>query len=518
MEQIINFVKKTELPKQNLDFHDVIIISVDNRILSSAPAYIGSLLLKLNYNPKIIQNIDHMRYDQFKPLLDKYFVNENQILAVSLTFCRSPWQKRKIADFIKFVREKLPKIKIVVGGANNAFDFKILPKDTIRMMGQNREDEILKLFASFKGVEWTEKFDFTKFKIEYKKLFGLNHPKGMTMYLELSRGCIFNCAFCNYALRKSKSSFKLADQIKQEIEEFYEVFKSAEVVITCNTFNDDVDKMYEVIKAVEQLPFTPSFFAYTRLDLFATQIEDEKIANFFRDYIRYPFFGIEGVTSTSLKLIGKQANVEKTKATLLKIKKLMPDAIITTSFIIGLPGQTYEDEINYFSWMEENDVSHFTSIIPLNINEDPTEDNKEQSTFDLNPEKYGIEKITDKSIVDEIFRTRQNKLDELNLKSGDLRDMYHPWKYINTNFTYIDAFISAAQIDKYVKIRRSLQRSRYMFLRARGINLPKTKEVSFFNKGLFYPSDDIKVHSHETLYLNPEQEKFSDEYLEYLAQ
>ena len=144
MEQIINFItQKQNIPEVITDYHDVIIVSVDNNITCSAPVYIGSLLLKLNYNPKIIQHLDHSTYEHQMEIIDKFFVNENQILGISLTFCRDPWQKKKIAEFVKYVRDKFPKLTIIAGGANNMFDFNVFPDDVIKLMGQNREDEIL---------------------------------------------------------------------------------------------------------------------------------------------------------------------------------------------------------------------------------------------------------------------------------------------------------------------------------------------------------------------------------------
>lgn len=518
MEQIISFKKKQpNLPPKIVDYHDVIIVSTDNMITSSGPLYIGSMLLKLNYNPKIIQHIDHFTWDEMVKIFDKWIIDEKQILALSLTFCREPWQKKKMKDLIYYVKSKFPELKIVAGGANNMFDFTGLPKDIVKLLGQNREDEIMQFFAQEKNVEWNELFDFTTFKIEYAKLLGNDHPKGMSMYLELSRGCIFNCAFCNYALRKSKSSHKKSEQIRLELEEFYTLFGTSEVIITCNTFNDDEDKIHEIAEAVKGLSFSPSFFAYTRLDLFAKQIDKPEIREFFSKYVKYPFFGIEGVTSKSLSIVGKQANVEKTKKTLLTIKEIMPDALITTSFIIGLPGQTFEDELEYFKWLEESDVSHFTSIIPLVIN-DKNDNNglNEFSVFDENPEKYGIENIRDQKVVDEIFESKKEQIEELHLLEESIRGKYHPWKYTNKDYTFLDAFINSARIDRTVKIRRTLQRSRFMFLSSRGFNLPKVKEVSYFNRGIFKRCDDVKVNTQETLYLVPEQHKFLAEYIEYL--
>ena len=383
--------------------HDVVIISAEGFYISAGPQYVTSILIEHGYKCAVLQALDMMERNQLDLLVDKYFTNDKQILGISLTFVRTAESKEAVKYFADKVREKFPNIRIVVGGASNDLSApKILPTDNIHyLMGQNRENEIIDLFNRLTGRVKRIPFDFRNHSINYDELFP-TPTKGVLMFLKISSGCKFNCAFCNFDLRKTKSTFKTKEKVIEEMEAFHRRFGTNEIVLICNTFNDDEDKIKMMYEASEELSFTPSYFVFTRLDLFAVQ--KPFVHEFYRKYVKYSFFGVESFNSQTLKVINKSPNVERLKASLLDFRnKARSDVYMIGSFIVGLPHETLDDHLKTVAWINETQVFDYINYPSLQMN--PVEANiNEYSDMDQNPEKYGYRFIKDSEILDQRIR------------------------------------------------------------------------------------------------------------------
>ena len=368
---------------------DVIIISAEGSIVSAGPLYVASLLIDHGYTAATLQCLDYMDDDKIQNLIDLYFTHEKQILGVSLTFARSNHSLATLSKFIIKVRDKFPNIKIVAGGANSIDYVKSrLPEGIIYVLGQNRENDIIDTFNKLSGRIIKKPFDFKNFSVNYKALFPKVAPKGVIMYLDLSRGCYFNCVFCNYNLRGSKSNFKNRDQISKEINEFYEVFGTSDIFLLCNTFNESIDKIRELKEASKTLPFIPSYFAFTRVDLLMSQPEEVK--EFYKDFVRYVFLGIESLNPQTLRSIRKSVNVEKIKQFLIDFRKDSLETHVMLSFIVGLPNDSYDNHAEVAKWINENGVYDSAIFHPLRINDvDTTIGLNEFSDIEKNPGNYG---------------------------------------------------------------------------------------------------------------------------------
>ena len=381
--------------------NDVIIISAEGDQLSSGPLYVASLLLNHGYKVRTLQCLDQFAFDQINALLDKYFIDDVQILGVSTTFMRSEKSVNTISYVVQYLKNKFPNIRIVVGGTNNVVNKSIFPSDTHYMLGSSNENETIDLFNTLTGRIKKIPFDFLTFSIRYKDLFSAtNPPKGLVMYLEISRGCIFDCAFCNYKERRTKSRYKSEEQIIKEITEFYTLFGSAEIILLCNTFNDDESKIMRLKDACEKLPFTPRFFAYTRIDLFMRQ--SQAIYEFYDSYVRYVFFGIESFSKDTLRAVNKKSDIDNIKTFLMDFRnRTLPlGTYVYISLILGLPNDSAEIMKENAIWLVENNVTDYVTINPLRLNnvKHETFGMTEYSNFEQDPKKYGY------TVVGELLR------------------------------------------------------------------------------------------------------------------
>ena len=70
---------------------------------------------------------------------------------------------------------------------------------------------------------------------------------GESLPIEMARGCIFKCKFCNYPLIGKRKGTYIRDmnEIRDELIETWETKQVDTFYITDDTFNDDNDKSFQ---------------------------------------------------------------------------------------------------------------------------------------------------------------------------------------------------------------------------------------------------------------------------------
>jgi radical SAM superfamily enzyme len=230
-------------------------------------------------------------------------------------------------------------------------------------------------------------YNFHRFSWHENDLVGVEE----TLPMEIARGCIFNCSFCAYPLngRRKLDYLKDPSVLRDQFEENYERFRTTRYFFLDDTFNDSVQKL-EILhdKVFSKLKFKINFASYMRLDLINAHKDSIDILK--EMGCKGMMFGIETLNNDSLKSIGKGITKEKIRETLTLIKEKIPESIIESQFIVGLP---YESEESVRSWIEE--VCHLNypldhvRIQALAMNYNNLYDNIWLSDFEKYPEKYG---------------------------------------------------------------------------------------------------------------------------------
>jgi len=206
--------------------------------------------------------------------------------------------------------------------------------------------------------------------------------------IEISRGCIFKCAFCAFPLNgKTKNDYiRPKDSIINEIKIFQKNYKTNRFMFMDDTFNDTVEKMQMVKEIYDNVqPF--EFWSYGRLDLLAAKPEMMELVN--KIGWKYFTFGIETFNRTAGKKIGKGADPEKLKTVLKDLRQIHPSSYFIFEMIIGLPGEDKKSIDDTLDWLVKNpnlwDEIHFKE---LSINN--KDYNLWNSQMALTPEKFGI--------------------------------------------------------------------------------------------------------------------------------
>lgn len=215
--------------------------------------------------------------------------------------------------------------------------------------------------------------------------------EGEALPMEIARGCIFNCNFCAYPLngRKKLDYLKNPSIILEQLEENYSRFKTTHYWFLDDTFNDSVEKL-EILhdQVFSKLSFKINFNAFMRLDLINAHPQTLDILK--ASGCGGFSFGIESLNYEAVKSIGKGITRDKVYNVLSRIQTEMPDALVDSQFIIGLPHETRATLIDWITEITDPAYPlHNAKVHALSINPYPGYENIWQSNFEKYPEKYG---------------------------------------------------------------------------------------------------------------------------------
>ena len=207
--------------------------------------------------------------------------------------------------------------------------------------------------------------------------------------IEISRGCIFRCAFCHhpYQDKKDYAYIRTPESIAIELRRNYELFGTTRYSITDDTFNDSIEKIDRLRRAIDiaKLP-NFEFVGYIRPDIIVTKPE---MVNMLMDIgLKGAFFGIESLNQESRRAIGKGTDINKVIEVGYRLAE--QKVLIHAGMIVGLPGDT-EDTImkahDYF--MSGKSPFNFWIWAGLFLKQDALNFDDAKSTLDKNPERYG---------------------------------------------------------------------------------------------------------------------------------
>jgi radical SAM superfamily enzyme YgiQ (UPF0313 family) len=318
----------------------------------------------------------HSLFDKFKPLKS----NSNSLF----------YYHKEVARIIDYIKEKYPSIKMIVGGGQSTnlrlnqvkdyidknFDYYFTGESDISV--QLLYKHLVENADLITYNNWQNSFVFKNTKIVHSEIdypltkdyvdknLNIYHDKVQSnlssnewLFVEISRGCIFNCSFCSY---KHSNKIRNIECIKNEIVNNYDNFKIDKFRLMDDTFNDSKEKVEEICNMFLSLPFKVEWHSYARTDIFNKY--PELIDLMYRSGCRYLKFGLESTSNIALKYANKGSRKnahERASWVIDEIHRRTQGKLFTHSnFIIGLPGETVETQMNTFEWIKSSKLKTFS--------------------------------------------------------------------------------------------------------------------------------------------------------------
>jgi hypothetical protein len=297
-------------------------------------------------------------------------------------------------EFFNLVREKWPWVKLVAGGSTLGplnkikFDYSItgyadnsivvLLEDIIN----NTRKTKFSISTAVKTID-SDTFYPVQNTDEIETIW--KPTDGWLPYqpipLEVSRGCIFKCSFCNHPFlgKKSYEYIRSKESLASEMQRNYEMFGTTRYLLIDDTFNDSVEKLDRLLRAIEisKIPDF-EFVGYIRPEMLVTK--PEMIPMLAQLNIRGGFVGLESFGSKARMAVGKGMDIERVLEALAKTKD-QTKVKWQSGFIVGLPGDTPDMLWNSVDRLKSDKIISCWNPTALQIGG--------TSLFMKQPEKYG---------------------------------------------------------------------------------------------------------------------------------
>lgn len=387
------------------------------------PYRLRTALASHGFHAEVIDYAWALREDELLTILQRYISKETIIIGISNIWFTTGAEKNNkelnrwfTEKFFRIVKREWPWVKIVIGGTKTALvqgaelllspaDWWLsgfadigLPKLLKFLSGQETD---LKYRTDADGTNIidcnlhyrVENMDDLETVYEANDRFLPHQP----ISLEVSRGCIFTCSFCTHPFlgKKSFEYIRTPESLASELRRNYELFGTTRYIVTDDTFNDSMEKLERVARAIE-LSKIPNFefVSYIRAELLATK--PEMIPMLKQLNCKGAFIGLESLNKEARRIIGKGMDAERVM-TALENFKAGTDAKMFASMIVGLPGDTLDDAYNWFERFKNEKLFSEWGFQSLGMTFD--EFGQGDSIFSKDPAKYGytVSKSKDKN-------------------------------------------------------------------------------------------------------------------------
>jgi len=375
---------------------------------AAGPYRIATEIRKNGYTCQVIDCFTSLTEDEKSKLLNECVGDDTLMVGISSTFIAKdddamspyPYDIEQMKQYFDTIKLKNPSTKIVYGGAKA--DSRNAPGVDAIIVGLSDKAiiEYLKFlqgknpFFTYESSDdfmivdadnHNQGFNFVESKIQYEPEDNVKQQE--VLPIEISRGCIFKCSFCSFALngKKKNDHIKKPETIREEFIHNFEKYGATKYILLDDTFNDSIDKLEMLADVSQSLPFKLQVSAYMRLDLIRAHPRQYQLL---KDIGLYAcFFGIETLNYKSAQTIGKGLHPDKVVEELHKFRDTMPEVGTSAGFICGLPYETKDSIIKWGAQLYNGDFPlDAFSMKPLYISQN--QNKKYKSEFETDFDKW----------------------------------------------------------------------------------------------------------------------------------
>ena len=350
--------------------------------------YIAAVLEKINVDVKMIDCAVGISYEEVFKMIQEESPDVIGITSTTPAFVNA----KKVASF---VRSKLPRAKIIIGGAQvsalphetmetGLFDIGVLGEGELiveRLLKNYENNEFNELdkingiiYVNKNGIHQNENQEFIDDldSIPLPARHLLPHPivyqptpascrRVPYAVMITSRGCPARCTFCDRKIFGESYRMRSTANIFSEIEEVVLKYGVREIRFFDDTFTVKKKRVYEICDEFERRKLNVIWTCLTKVvNVDAPMLKRMKEAGCWQ-----VLYGLESGDDRMLKLLRKGNTVEKNRRAI----RLAQEAGLEVrgDFIVGTPGETWDslEKTVQFAIDMKLDYAHFNKFNPL---------------------------------------------------------------------------------------------------------------------------------------------------------
>jgi len=262
-------------------------------------------------------------------------------------------------------------------------------------------------------------------------------------FLKVQDGCDYSCTFCTIPLARGSSR---SDTINHVIEQAHEVAASGvkEIVLTGVNLGDfgirdgiRKDKFIDLVKELDAVEGINRI----RISSIEPNLLTDEIIEFVAGSKRFvPHFHIP-LQSGSDKILGlmrRRYKRELYSSRVDKIKQLMPDCCIGVDVIVGFPGETRDDFIDTYNFLNDLNVSYLHVFTYSERENTPAFDMKGAVPGSTRAERSKMLHILSEKKRRAFYESQLNKTEEVlferDIKDGFMHGFTRNYVKVKTKF------------------------------------------------------------------------------------
>ena len=278
--------------------------------------------------------------DAIQTIAEKILTNTPDVIGLGTYI----WNATEVSELIHIIKKISPKTKIILGGPEVSYlPFRVNFDDADFFVQGEGEVSFYELCQAIKdNKEPKEKIikanipNLKALKLPYK-YYTDDDIKNRYLYVEVSRGCPFECEFCLSSIDEKVRAFNL-DEVLEEFSKLWDRgarnFKFVD-----RTFNINMKTANRILDFF--LEKAPPYFAHFEVipDHFPGSIK-QKIKKFPHGALQLEI-GIQTLNPEIANNISRELKIDKIKQNISFLEN-ETDAHIHLDLIVGLPGETLE--------------------------------------------------------------------------------------------------------------------------------------------------------------------------------
>jgi radical SAM superfamily enzyme YgiQ (UPF0313 family) len=176
-----------------------------------------------------------------------------------------------------------------------------------------------------------------------------------------SRGCKARCIYCFQMKGERRIRFHSVERVVDEAEELVNRYGFREIRFLDETFTADRERALAIVRGFQERNLKFSFYVSSRVNT----VDYELLREMKKAGCWAILYGAESGVQKNLNTMRKGINLDQTRAAVSVAKKA--GLKVYTPFIIGIPGETYEEALQTIDFAIELDphYANFHSMTPF---------------------------------------------------------------------------------------------------------------------------------------------------------